>query len=300
MEIIDAHVHLFPNRETGQKAMRGHSPTGAWGTSEELKATLKAAEVIRAAAVATIPLRAMRQLALDKESGAGRSGPAVEAEISERMRERLSRYNQWLCEQCRSDGSLWAFVHADPSAGMDFLLEEVETRVREGARGLKLHPALGQYLPDDPSIWPLYDWAQTRGLPLIFHGGRSLESPDVQHAHPERFRGALQAFPGLRVVVAHLGNDFWEASVDLARSCPNAFFDTSTAISGMVQPPALSDQAAVKLLRAIGTDRILFASDFPWGDPTLDLKRIREMGLSDTELEAILAGNARRVLGGEG
>jgi hypothetical protein len=97
-----------------------------------------------------------------------------------------------------------------------------------------------------------------------------------------------------------MGNDFWEASVSLARRCPHVCFDTSAAISGMAQPPALTDQQAVELLRSIGMDRILFASDFPWGNPTLDLKRIRGLGLSHPELEAILGGNARRLLGGEG
>lgn len=301
MEIIDAHVHLFRNRETGQKAMRDQSPTGYWGTLEELREVLNSAGVSRAAAVATVPLRAMAEAAFERASESEASDPEIQGQILERMRERLSRYNAWLCEKCSAEGSLWAFVHADPFVGMDALLEEVETRVdHDGAQGLKLHPMLGHYYPDDLALWPLYEFAQGKDIPLVFHGGRSLESPDVQYAHPERFKNLLLAFPRLRVVVAHLGSDFWETTAELAESFENVFFDTSIAVSGLTDPPLLSDQEALQLIHTIGTHKVLFASDFPWGTAAEDLKRIQRLGLADGELEAILGKNAGRVLGGEG
>jgi predicted TIM-barrel fold metal-dependent hydrolase len=127
-----------------------------------------------------------------------------------------------------------------------------------------------------------------------------LESPNVQYAHPGRFAKVLGDFPHLRVVVAHLGLDFWEATTELAHSFENVFFDTSAALSGLIEPPPLSDSEARDLIRKIGPHKVLFASDFPWGVPAADLKRIQGLGLEDGELEAIVGKNAHRVLGEEG
>jgi predicted TIM-barrel fold metal-dependent hydrolase len=299
MEIIDSHVHLFQNKDAGQKAMRNISPTGFWGTLDELRGVLKEAGVAQAAAVATIPLRFMYDAALQRAQATESVDQKLKDELMAKMQERLNRFNTWLCEQCSAEDNLWAFVHADPFVGMDFLLQEVEKRAGAGgARGLKLHPMLGLYFPDDPVLWPLYKFAQTNEMPMIFHGGISPESPDIQYSHPERFHKILQDFPNLRIVVAHLGFNFWEATVNLASAFDNVAFDTSAALSGLSESSILSDDEALKLIRAIGTDKVLFGSDFPWGDPSQDLARIKRLGLSDAELESILGGNASRILGG--
>jgi hypothetical protein len=294
VEIIDAHVHLFPTRDAGQKALRNVSPTGYWGTWDELTNVMHKANVSRAAAVATLPLKFMFEAALMRQ---GKTDEDVSnQELMERMLGRLHRYNTWLREQCRSNGNLWAFIYADPFVGMERLLEEISSQCgRGGVRGLKMHPMLGHYFPDDPSLWPLYEFASSQGLIIIFHGGRSPESPKIQYAHPKRFRKVLKAFPGLEIVVAHMGMDFWQDTKEIARSFENVHFDTSVAISDSPQRQALSDPEAVRLIRAVGTGKVMFASDFPWGDPSRDIQRVLKLGLSDSELEEIVAGNAMRV-----
>ena len=46
----------------------------------------------------------------------------------------------------------------------------------------------------------------------------------------------------------------------------------------------------------IGTDRVLFGTDYPWFNPAWDLKRFLSLGFSDDEKKAILGENARRIL----
>jgi predicted TIM-barrel fold metal-dependent hydrolase len=278
--------------------MRDFSPTGYWGTLKELGQVMKSAGVNGAAAVATIPLRAMADAALTGQADSESGESEANEEIREKMRGRLGRFNAWLCETCLNEGDLWPFVYADPFVGYKHLLNEVATRIEtDGARGLKLHPMLGHYFPDDHSLWPLYEYAQKREVPLIFHGGKSMESPNVQYAHPNRFKEVLKDFPHLQIVVAHLGLDFWDDSVDLAGSFENVSFDTSMALSGHGSAPVLSDQEALELVRRIGCERVLFGTDFPWGSAVEDLDRIGRLGLSGEEKEAILCGNAKRVLG---
>jgi uncharacterized protein len=38
-------------------------------------------------------------------------------------------------------------------------------------RGIKLHPLMDGFLPDDPMVWPLAELAAERGLPVLVHCG---------------------------------------------------------------------------------------------------------------------------------
>jgi uncharacterized protein len=58
----------------------------------------------------------------------------------------------------------------------------------------------------------------------------------------------------------------------------------------------LPDDEFVSLLRAHGSDRVLFGSDGPWTDPAVEIGRLRGLGLTGGELEAVLGGNAERLL----
>jgi len=186
----------------------------------------------------------------------------------------------------------------DPFIGTDGMLMEMEECIDHyGAKGLKLHPSLGQYYPHDISLWPVYEKAQKMGIPLIFHGGRSPESPDVLYSHPIEFKPVLDAFERLNVIIAHLGMDFWEDSIKMSRNFPNCFFDTSEAISSYPVEESLSDERAKEIIHEIGVHKVLFGSDFPWFHPKKDMVRIENLGLKGDELEMIFHRNAERVFG---
>jgi len=59
----------------------------------------------------------------------------------------------------------------------------------------------------------------------------------------------------------------------------------------------LSDEEAAAALRQVGTERVMFGSDYPWFDPILDAARIRGLPLTDAEKRAVLHDNAVRRLG---
>lgn len=51
------------------------------------------------------------------------------------------------------------------------------------------------------------------------------------------------------------------------------------------------------VLRKVGTDRIVFGSDYPLDDPIQAIRAVGELGLSEPELAAILHDNAAALLG---
>ena len=50
-------------------------------------------------------------------------------------------------------------------------------------------------------------------------------------------------------------------------------------------------------IRFFGADRVLFGTDFPMWDPGKELIHIRNLGLTEDELEKVLHKNAEEVLG---
>jgi hypothetical protein len=51
------------------------------------------------------------------------------------------------------------------------------------------------------------------------------------------------------------------------------------------------------MIRTIGTNRVMFGTDYPWTDPVGDIERIRGLALTGEEKQKILGDNAARLLG---
>jgi predicted TIM-barrel fold metal-dependent hydrolase len=300
--VIDAHVHTYKTPEIGRQALSGFDVVGCCGTPEELVSIMKKAGIRLAVQCNMTPARTMLEAALASmpPEDAASARPNVSKKISERIRRR----NAWTCETARAHQGLVPFVSVDPIMGEDAMREEVLHRIeQQGAKGIKIHPGEGHFFPHDTSLWPVYALIEKRGLAVISHGGLDIANPDPEYTRPTAFTDVAKRFPKLRLVIAHMGRDFFEDSVRIAQGHPNIYFDTSAIIPGNADGEplegvsSLSNGEAVQLIRKIGVDRVMFGSDYPWFHPHWDLKRFLKLGFGNDELEALLGGNAKRILG---
>ena len=297
--IIDAHVHTYGSRKIGRQAMMGSGHTDYGGTVDELLDLMVRGGIEKAVMVNMTPVVEMFDAAVAKLPSdlSGAELAEVENDIRRQMIGRLQRRNQWTCEMAREHPQLTAFIGLDPSMGDEELVAEIDRRRDEGARGIKLHPPNQRFYPGDRRLWPAYERAQELDLPIIFHSGAFALGPrPTDHAHPRYFPEVLSAFPHLTVVMAHLAFGDFAACADLARAHPNVFFDCCYIINGTEKSPALNDEEAAAALRLVGTDRVMFGSDYPWFDPVLDAARILRLPLTDANKRAVLRENALRVL----
>jgi uncharacterized protein len=162
-------------------------------------------------------------------------------------------------------------------------------------RAIKIHPALSYVPPDHPGYLEVYRLAQDAGVPVIAHGGSSAGSfyeSRVEYCAPANFVPVLDRFPRLTLVLAHLGQPFYDDLLALARRSPRLCTDLSFVLGARLLPP----ERLVSTVRAFGVERVLFGSDFPYFDPEDSLDRLGAAGFSAAELEMIGAGNAERVL----
>lgn len=295
---IDAHVHTYPTPEIGRQAMMGTGRTDYGGTPEELLEIMARAGITHAVMVNMTPVADMMDAAFKRlPKGLSSADRAAEEEVAQRrIVGRLQRRNAWTCEVAREHQQLIPFIGLDPCMSEDELLGEIEARLAEGARGIKLHPAAQRFYPNDERLAPVYARATELSWPVIFHSGAFALGPGATtQAALQHFPPLLKAFPDLTVVLGHMGFGEWDTCGAIAKDFPNAMFDCCYIVNGTDPSPSISDEAAAAAFRQVGIDRIMFGSDYPWFDPALDAARIGRLPLSEAEKRAVLYENAARL-----
>ncbi len=210
--------------------------------------------------------------------------------------------------------------------------QELERAVKHlGLKGAVVNShTRGEYL-DDPKFWEIFEAAEALDVPIYLHP--TTPSPAMVRPFLERgldgaiygfavetglhmlrivVSGALDRFPGLRMVVGHLGEglpyflfriDFmhrlmvvsnrYESVKPLARK-PSDYlrerFHYTT--SGMQWAPAI-----LFALSVLGPDRVLYAMDYPYQFVPEEVKVTDELPISDADKQKLYQLNAERVFG---
>ena len=107
-----------------------------------------------------------------------------------------------------------------------------------GLRGIKLGPNYQDFDPLGSPASAVYEQAQAKGLPILFHGGASpIRSAPLRYAHPLVFDEIAIRFPDLRMVIAHLGHPWQADTLVVIRKHPNVFADLSASFYRPVSAP---------------------------------------------------------------
>lgn len=297
-EIIDAHLHTYPNSKIGLQAMQGTGVSGLTGTVEELLQNMNEGNILKAIQVNMTPVREMYDAALKKlpEHLTSEEKENEENKILETMQERNIRRNDWTCDIADKYEQLIAFVSLDPLCGDKMLKELIFKVENRNIKGIKLHPGNGRFFPYDKQLWPIYEKACELKLPIISHAGVFYTLDNIQYSQPKHFKEVLDTFPELILVMAHLGIGFWDESLELAKQYDNLYFDTSRAISSGKIWGVLKDGKAIDLIRNIGIERVMWGSDYPWCNPAKDAQKLKAMDFTNEEKIMLFAENAKRIL----
>ena len=164
---------------------------------------------------------------------------------------------------------------------------EIDRVEKMGLRGIKIHPDIQEVDIDDPRMLRLYEIVEGR-MPVYFHIGDW--RPQYRFSEAKKLCKVLDMFPRLEVVAAHLGGHraFEEAKMLAGR--PNVWYDTSSALW------AMTPEYAHNLIHRLGTDRVMFGTDYPVKLHGEEIERLLAVGLEEHELEDIFYNNAKRFL----
>ncbi len=161
--------------------------------------------------------------------------------------------------------------------------------VSVGLKGIKIHPDIQGVDIDDRRLLELYSLVEGK-MPIYFHMGDN--RPQYQFSTPAKLVKILEMFPRLEVVAAHLGGyQVWEDAYPLLAGRENVWYDTSSALW------AMTAEYADKLISKLGTERLMFGTDYPVKTTAEELARVEALTLTEKQLDDVLWNNAARFLG---
>ena len=277
--VIDSHCHILPPQFQQRRAeLLARDVTfatlfakkgAAMATAETLVHAMERAGVSRAVVM-----------------GMGWTDPALAREVNDYLIESVRRNPQ----------RLTGFCSVNPAWG-DGALAEVERCVAEGLVGIgELHPdTQGFDITDGSGLAPFMDAAHRLGLPVVVHA-----SEPVGHLYagkgattPGKLYQFIENFQDNTIVCAHWGGGlpFYALMPEVPGLMKNVYFDMA-ASPLLYRPEVLRTVADL-----VGPNKILFATDFPLIQHQRLLRQVTESGLDSAAQEAILGGNAARMLG---
>ena len=155
-----------------------------------------------------------------------------------------------------------------------------------GLKGVKLHPDIQQFKIDDYRCLRIYDLCEGR-LPILMHTGDSR----FDYSNPNRLLPVLEIYKNLTVIGAHFGGySVWDEAESRLVGLPNLYVDCSSTRF------AVSDEKVVELIRAYGSDRVLFGTDYPMWSPVEETAWFLGLPLTEEERRRILYENVCNLL----
>jgi uncharacterized protein len=305
-EIVIAHAHLSRDKATEQLVYTKRGAPDRWliHTPQTIVPWMDqygVSNIVTLNVMNTIGMidGRLRKAGLDAGSEVGSK---LQHQLRVEMQDRVSRLNRWALEAHAKEPRIFPCVFIDPVLFDDLGLTELETCIAQGANAVKMHPGLSRFRPDDRSIWPLFDRIQELGVPIVFDTGfsRGTGPAHSENGRPIHFADMLGDFPRLIVVMAHLAADFWDERIRLAERYPNLMFDTAGGFTtedhfGRGGRRAACEEDAVRIIRAVGVERVMFGTDQPAHDPAWQFFQMARLTLDETERRLVLSENARRV-----
>lgn len=263
-EIIDMHVHIFPDYMAGRAVAR---------LEEKYKMDFIAEPVVRD----LLTFMKLNQIDFSIIQ------PVSTSEIQ------VETLNDWLIRIVSEYmGRIGAFgtIHPDFKPYKDEL-----KKIKDGGlKGVKFHPNFQSFYPDDEKMSGIYSEMVNNGLWALFHAGDEVIPVKKLYSNIDSFINLRSRFPGLKIILAHMGGfKLWEEarSKIIGR---DFYLDISYSIG------FLGRSRIKEMISGHGAEKIFFATDFPLALSRDQVKDFKSLGLDKDTSEKILSTNARNMI----
>ena len=243
---VDIHTHLWPPEETPQVqldyfASRGIDVKKAMSTEGLLECMQGYCDI---SVIATLFL------------GKRASNKELEA-CHEHVVKNMKAY----------PGKFLALCCVDPFGGEESL-QYLEKYLSSGDFiGLKLHPNIQSFYPNDERVFPIYEKMQEKGLPVLFHSGGIGITPFIDDfANIEAIEEVACRFPSLPIIMGHAGRGKHFDTASVLRKHKNVYADISANFAKLKGYEHTSLEELIKTVKIwIGNvDKLMFGSDYPF------------------------------------
>ena len=192
-----------------------------------------------------------------------------------------------------------AFCSVNPHRGKAGV-DEARRLVASGAvRGLKLHPPVQEFFPNDRVAYPLYEVFAEARLPVLFHTGhsgigtgmRSGGGIRLKYGNPLPIDDVAVDFPEMPIIMAHPSFPWQDEAISICMHKPQVYID----LSGW--SPKYFSPTLVQYANTVLKQKVLFGSDYPWITPDKWMADFAQIGIRDEVRPLIMKENAARLFG---
>ena len=210
----------------------------------------------------------------------------------------------------RSNDEVIAFTEANRDIAIPFIslnpnrgpaaVTEARRLLRSGlVRGLKLHPPIQEFVPNDRIAYPLYELFAEAKLPVLFHTGHSGIGTGLRggggirlkYGDPMPIDDVAVDFPDMPIILAHPSFPWQDEAISICLHKPQVYID----LSGW--SPKYFSATLVQYANSLLKHKVLFGSDYPLLAPDRWLADFAAIGIKDEVRPLILKDNAVRLFG---
>jgi hypothetical protein len=182
-----------------------------------------------------------------------------------------------------SGGRIVPYCRLDPAEDP---VGEADRCLGLGARGIKLHPRAQAFEFGNANAGPIFEVARDAGVPILIHAGRGMGPMDA-------LADLALRYPEVPLVLAHAAIAGQGMFASRLAAHPAALYDTS----------CLSPFDVIELFARVPAERIVYASDAPYGRPAFGLYQALRIGalvagLDEDEVRMLAGGTMAAVLDG--
>jgi len=277
--IIDFHTHIFsPQIEKNRSKYVTLDPCFAMLYANPKASLATADELITSMDEAGIDISVILNI--------GWTTNELCIETNDYILESVARYPQRLV----------GFCAVQPNSH-DKAIVEIERCAKAGMKGVgEMRPDIqGFDLQNKEIMAPIIEVMRKYKLILLAHTSEPVGHPYPGKGSitPDMLYPFITSFPDLTIVCAHWGGGlpFYALMPEVKKVMDNVFFDTAAS------PFLYSPQVYNQVIELVGTEKILFGSDYPLLAQNRLIKEVKSLNLPTKAENLILSGNAQRLLG---
>jgi hypothetical protein len=192
-----------------------------------------------------------------------------------------------------------AFASINPARGAEGVREARRLVDAGVVHGLKLHPPIMEFVPNDRAAYPLYEVFAEARLPVLFHTGHSGIGTGMRggggirlkYGNPMPIDDVAVDFPDMPIVMAHPSFPWQDEAISICLHKPQVYID----LSGW--SPKYFSPTLVQYANTLLKEKVLFGSDYPMLTPERWMADFEKIPIRDEVRPLILKENALRLLG---
>ena len=193
--------------------------------------------------------------------------------------------NEFVNEEIDKHDNFIGFMTLHQDLTEEQIEEEVSWCVKNGFKGIKMHPDFQRFDIDGEDAKKIYRIVGDR-LPILFHTG----DDRYDFSKPYRLVNVAKEFKNVNFIGAHFGGYRCWHEIDIYKGLENVYFDTCSSLM------FISAEKAKEIIDKLGSEKFFFGTDFPMWDAVGELERFNKIKLTEKEREGIFAKNIKNLL----